>query len=1136
MLRKLWAKSWRVGMVAAVLLAAGCVAALGCAAGDDAPKELSDAERARLEKRATELNQRVLALHQQGQLDGARKLCEEALALRQQLYPKERYPDGHPDLAASLNNLGFLLQAQGDSGKALDYLQQALQMRRQLFPREKYPDGHPDLASTLTNVGFLLRAQGEYDKALDCYQEALQMNQRLYPRERYPDGHTALATSLNNMGAVLEHQGEYGKAAEYHAQGLRMRRRLYPRERFPDGHPELAASLNNLGHLLHAQGEYVKALDYYQQVLQMDQQLYPKERFPNGHPKFAISLNNMGALLKSQGDYGRAGDYFRQALEMRQQLYPRERYPNGHPDLVQSLNNLGELMTDQGEDGKALQYHRQALEMEQRLYPKERYPSGLPDLALTLNNLGRLYWRQGEHGKARDACQQALQMWEQLYPKERYPNGHPLLANSLNNLGFLLDTEGEYDKALDCYQQALQMNQRLYPRERFPNGHPLLARTLSSLGFLLERHGEYNKALDYFQQALEMRQALYPKGRYPGGHPDLASSLHGLSVLWYDQGEYGKALAYLRQELQMNQQQSRALVDAASEAEALNFLARLPRTRDPFLSVTADPERSDPDRDYALLWQGKALVSGALLHRQQLLRGLSDDDSRRQAEELLDVRRRLARLLLAPAEPPIKDRDKRLQELTERKEGLERELARRLPDFQRHQALERAPHTDLLDKLPAHTAFIDFLAYYRCGKDSKAQTVPHYAAFVLRHGEPVRRVEFGPAEPIEQALARWRRDIGNNLNSVAAERLRRLLWDRLTPALGSDTTIYISPDGNLNALPWAGLPGTKPGSFLLEEYTIALVPHGPFLLEQLTAVSQGRGGKDMLLAVGGIAYDEKPQLQPEPRRPAAREGMKGKWHALPGTEKELRQILALAGKRDGLTVLDRHGRDACTQQVLLDLQGARWAHLATHGFFAAPATEERKALLHEQDFQYGVGSERRGVGARNPLVQAGLVLAGANLPPKQDALTDDHGLLTGEALAGADLRRLDLVVLSACQTGLGETTAGEGVFGLQRAFHLGGARNVVASLWQVDDEATAALMALFYHNLWVKGQPPLEALRNAQLALLRHPEEIAALAKERGSPFENVVKRTEQPAAKPAAGKTAAVKHWAGFILSGLGR
>ena len=141
-----------------------------------------------------------------------------------------------------------------------------------------------------------------------------------------------------------------------------------------------------------------------------------------------------------------------------------------------------------------------------------------------------------------------------------------------------------------------------------------------------------------------------------------------------------------------------------------------------------------------------------------------------------------------------------------------------------------------------------------------------------------------------------------------------------------------------------------------------------------------------------------------------------------------------------------------------------------------------------------------------------------------------------EALAGLDLSKLELAVLSACETGLGEAATGEGVFGLQRAFHLGGCRNVVASLWKVDDDATAALMALFHHELWVKERPPLEALRRAQLALYRHPGEARTLATVRGPDFDKAVRRVTQP---PRAGerppRAALTRDWAAFVFSGSG-
>jgi CHAT domain-containing protein len=179
--------------------------------------------------------------------------------------------------------------------------------------------------------------------------------------------------------------------------------------------------------------------------------------------------------------------------------------------------------------------------------------------------------------------------------------------------------------------------------------------------------------------------------------------------------------------------------------------------------------------------------------------------------------------------------------------------------------------------------------------------------------------------------------------------------------------------------------------------------------------------------------------------------------------------------------------------------------------------------------QRGFG-ERRTPGGRSPLVLSGLVLAGANR--RGEGAAPDRGIVTAEGLIGLRLEGLELAVLSACETGLGEVAGGEGVFGLQRAFHVAGCKNVVASLWQVDDEVTAALMALFYHGLWQEKLPPVEALRRAQLTLYRRPERIPPLARERGPDFDRLARRP----AEARAGARSPARLWAGFVLSGAGR
>ena len=253
-----------------------------------------------------------------------------------------------------------------------------------------------------------------------------------------------------------------------------------------------------------------------------------------------------------------------------------------------------------------------------------------------------------------------------------------------------------------------------------------------------------------------------------------------------------------------------------------------------------------------------------------------------------------------------------------------------------------------------------------------------------------------------------------------------------------------------------------------------------------------------------------------------------KWSDIPGTAKEQAAVVALAKKVLKDAPIVRSGRHANTKQLEEDLPKARYAHIATHGFFADP--EFRSALQVDLKlFDYRGFGERRG-GARSPLVLSGLVLAGANRQGEDAA--PDHGIITAEGLIGLRMEGLELAVLSACETGLGESGGGEGVYGLQRAFHVAGCKNVIASLWKVDDDATQALMTLFYRNLWEKKLDPAEALRQAQLTLYRNPAAVEVV-KKRGADFteSDLPEVKSEPGAKRKHAPTA---RWAAFTFSGV--
>jgi CHAT domain-containing protein len=427
------------------------------------------------------------------------------------------------------------------------------------------------------------------------------------------------------------------------------------------------------------------------------------------------------------------------------------------------------------------------------------------------------------------------------------------------------------------------------------------------------------------------------------------------------------------------------------------------------------------------------------------------------------------------------------------------------------------------------------------GQKGRRRTA-RYVAFVLTRGR-LSRVDLGEAKALEEAVALWRRALTEGTGSAArhGERVRRLAWGPLAKELEGIDTVYLSPDGRLTQLPWVALPGERPGSLLLEQMALAVVPHGAFLLDRLTAPPHKTEGRPALLAVGGVRYDDEPRTPDRPalaglarggRAPVAA-GQGGRWEHLAGTVAELERVKGLAGRYTTRTLT---GAEASTQRVLLELPRARVAHLATHGFFAdakfRSVLQLDESLFGREVSGDGRTTRRVGPGWRSPLVLSGLVLAGANRPD-----TPDRGILSADDLARLDLRGLELAVLSACETGLGEVGGGEGVFGLQRAFHLAGCRDVVASLWKVDDQATAALMVLFYRYLGEEKLPPLQALRRAQLALYHNPGQIKRWSLGgRGIDLKEVHVGTGKPAAKAKPGGKTPPRLWAAFTLSGLGR
>ena len=340
-------------------------------------------------------------------------------------------------------------------------------------------------------------------------------------------------------------------------------------------------------------------------------------------------------------------------------------------------------------------------------------------------------------------------------------------------------------------------------------------------------------------------------------------------------------------------------------------------TRDALISVSLHLPASDEANYRAGLARQsrRGPHAPATARPPPLHQAATDPATRRTIEAWRDVRGQLARLLLATADGrDHPERVARLKQLTAEKERLERELAEAIPEFARQQALERSPHAKLLEVAaraarPSSTwsRFTRFEQDPQVkGKKGERRT-PSYVGFVLAKGRPVRMVDLGPAQPIDEAVRTWREAIDTGGKRAPPPRSSAGWSGSRWPATSRPARRPCSspPTAPLTGIPWAALPGDRPGTVLLEQYALATVPHAPFLLDRLTApapTDQTTAG--LLLAVGGVAYDqapkpvddEKTRLELLAARPAETARGRGDgWADLPGTLQELDAVTRLAG-------------------------------------------------------------------------------------------------------------------------------------------------------------------------------------------------------------------------------------------------
>ncbi len=1005
----------------------------------------------------------------------------------------------HPLYASGLNSLAALYGDLGEYDAALPLYRKALRIRRQALGEE-----HPDHATTLNNLALLYRDMGAPRAGLPFARKALDTR-----RHALGERHPSFATSLGTLASLYEELGEYKAALPLRKQALAALKQTLGVK-----HPKYAITLCGLASLYKQMGEYQAALPLYRQSLGA-----LKAALGEAHPDHAITLQNMGCLYKEIGDPAAALPLLRRASEALKLALGEK-----HPEYASSLNNLAALYREMGSHRAALPLMRKALDIRRGTLG-ERHP----DYATGLNSMAVLLGEMGDGKEAGALLSRSLAVMKETLGEKhpRYANGlsnlamsyqalgateaalplmrkvvqvrretlgerHPDYARALRGLALIHTELGEQEAALPLLERA-----RSLAREGLGDGHPLHAATLSSLSMLVWSMKGPEAALPLTREAL----ALFKDG-LGERHPLYAVCLHQLGALYAAAGRPGAALVLQEHSLHLARRYLDEVASVQSERQQMATANHLRHRLGWRLSIP--DEAAHFSHSHVLAWKGA--IFAAQQARRRFSIAQADPAIRESAIALRDATRSLA--LLSSRQDPFSLQ--RSRELARDKEALEARLAQASEPFR---LASRPPSGEQLRaSLPTGAVLIDYLVFAGIdpGRPVKGQQLRRrLAAWVARPDAPTARIDLGPMGPVEDDIAAWRGALEKGGSSAAALRLRERLWAPLEKHLAGAKVVLISPDEALGRLPFAALPGRGEGNFLLEESPLAVLPV-PRVLPQLLLPL---GGKPTLLALGDVDFGA---------------GLV-EFSSLPATGPEADAVAARFRATFKGETTSLSGAKAARSRVAAALPRHRFAHLATHGFFAPASMRSALAIpavpagpslaLHAGD----------GVTGSNPGLLSGLVLAGANSPTP-----DDDGLLKASEIAELDLSGMELAVLSACQTGLGMEGAGEGMLGLQRAFAVAGCRSVVSSLWSVNDAATAVLMERFYLHLWGKKLPKVEALRQAQLDVMRHPEWVEKREKEmRGTPGLRGAGKVGEVVVSGKKERRSPVAWWAAWQLSG---
>ncbi|HLJ86807.1 MAG TPA: CHAT domain-containing protein [Candidatus Angelobacter sp.] len=897
------------------------------------------------------------------------------------------------------------------------------------------------LAAAFDALGDLALRLGNPARAEEFHLAALTIRKKLAPDTLIS------AKSLNLLGADAFLRGCLSKSEELHRQALAIQQKLNPNSM------EAAKSLAALGRISLKRDDLIQAAQYFRQSLEIQQLLAP------GALDIAFLLDNLGALALKQSDLVSAEKYHRRALSIEES--------HGHEGLhlANTLSSLGLVLKCRGDYREAEQYQIRALEIREKFAPRT-----LP-VSASLDELGTLALAQGKPDAAQDYLLQALKIREDLAPDSLD------VATSLNHLGYLYRERGDEDKAENHHHRALALIEAIAPDSLF------YAEDLNALGDIASDRGDLSKSEAYYRKALAIREKLAP------GSAGYAESLASLATILRLQGQLDAAAKLFEDALNALESQASRL--GGTSENRSRFRARHESCYTRYIDLLISQKKPDLAFRVWERFQARSLVELLAESRIDIRKGIDPD----LAAELQTLQRSLDAKAVARIKT-LNDKDAddtasainlEIADLLAQYNEVERRIRANSPGYAaltqpralsatEVQAQLLGPDTLLLEySLSDEHSYVwaitpNSLDAYelptRAAIEASAQRL--YSILMARDCFIPDETRQQQRNRIAEADARY---------PEAAAELGTMILGPVARQLGTKRLLIIG-DGALQYIPFSVLPepGNRDGksSFatLVKNHEIVNLPSASALAVLRDQAARRTPATKELAVLADPVFDKddmrvreehgRNRLTPvrvskfsPPGAEHLTRSTKGpglnqheEFHLarLPFTREEAETIMAHVPPGEGMEALDFEA----SRKTISDrkLGQYRMVHIATHAL-----VDNRRPEL------------------------SGLVLS----------LVDESGYPVDGFLNLQDIYNLDLsadlVVLSACSTGLGVEVRGDGMVGLTRGFMYAGAARVMSSLWEVDDVATSKLMGAFYKAIQQDHMKPGAALRQAQLAM-----------------------------------------------------